>query len=79
MKSKKKTPDKTAAFSPAKSTTAIIRDAVESFEKTEKQQSPSARSCIIAKLLNEMNDHLKKTIHKTGFLTPNSSIMIQKK
>lgn len=53
MNPKKKNPKKATPVSPVRGTTAIIRDAVESFEKSEKEQSPGARSRIIANLLNE--------------------------
>jgi len=53
MKAKKKASTETAELSPEKGTTAIIRDAVEAFEKTKKPQSPGARSRIISRLLHE--------------------------
>ncbi len=65
MNSKKKHPKKVAPISPARGATAIIREAVESFEKSEKEQSPDARSRIIAKLLNEKH---KANIVKSALL-----------
>jgi hypothetical protein len=53
MKTKKNASTEQTEFSPEKGTTAIIRDAVETFEKTKKPQSPGAQSRIISKLLNE--------------------------
>jgi len=55
MKSKKKTSIKKHKHSSAKGSTAIIREAVESFEKTHQSQSPDVRSHIITKLLNVKN------------------------